>query len=324
MRQVPADVAQVVVERPDRDVGLAGLEQLAHRRLGAGVGAQDPGVRGEAAGLTEVGQHRLLVLPLLRATVQLRHRDDRDLELLGQQLERTGELRDLLLAALDALARRHQLQVVDDDELEVVALLEPPRLGPDLHHRHVRGVVDVERRVGDLAHPAGELRPVLVGQRAGAHVVQRHLRLGRQQTHRDLVLAHLQREDRRRQVVLHRRRARDVQSERRVVRRDEAAPGEEQVVLGVDLDAAHRHAGDRPHVGDEPDAAGGERARARAPCAASCLRSEPEDLVVGAEGERVAGRRRLRPTGHALAAHPHPVAEAGDQLPRRPRPAAGW
>ena len=47
---------------------------------------------------------RPLVGALLGATVELRDRDDRDLELLGQQLERTGEFRDLLLAGLDALA----------------------------------------------------------------------------------------------------------------------------------------------------------------------------------------------------------------------------
>src|ERR1700752_1680942 len=48
-----------------------------------------------------------------------------------------GELRDLQLTGLDLLAGRHQLHVVDDDQAEVVALLEPARLGPDLHHRHV-------------------------------------------------------------------------------------------------------------------------------------------------------------------------------------------
>ena len=47
---------------------------------------------------------RLLVGALLGATVELADRDDRDLELLGQQLERPGELRDLLLAGLDPLA----------------------------------------------------------------------------------------------------------------------------------------------------------------------------------------------------------------------------
>ena len=82
--------------------------------------------------------HRPLVGALLGATVELGERDDRDLELLGEQLDLPGELRDLELAGLDLLARGHQLEVVDDDQPQVVALLEPAGLGPDLHHRHVR------------------------------------------------------------------------------------------------------------------------------------------------------------------------------------------
>ena len=143
---------------------------------------------------------------LLGATVELRDRDHRDLELLGQQLDLPGELRDLELAGLDLLARRHQLQVVDDDEPQVVALLEPPGLGPDLHHRHVGRVVDEQRRLGDLAHLAGQLVPVVVAHLAVAHVVQRDPRLGRQQPHGDLGAAHLQREDHTGQPVLDRRR----------------------------------------------------------------------------------------------------------------------
>ena len=49
-------------------------------------------------------------------------------------------------ARLDALARRHRLQVVDDDDLEVVPLLEPPALRPDLHQRHVGRIVNEQRR----------------------------------------------------------------------------------------------------------------------------------------------------------------------------------
>src|SRR5688500_4559024 len=108
---MPADVTQVVVQGPHGDVGRTALEELAHRRLSAGVGPQDPGPGWQATRFPEVGEHRLLVLTLLRPAVQLRHRDDRDLELLGQQLERTRELRDLLLTALDALTRRHELEV---------------------------------------------------------------------------------------------------------------------------------------------------------------------------------------------------------------------
>ena len=47
------------------------------------------------------------------------------------------------------LPRRHELQVVDDDHLEPDPLLEPAALRADLDERHVRAVVDVQRRVVD-------------------------------------------------------------------------------------------------------------------------------------------------------------------------------
>ena len=64
--------------------------------------------------------------------------------------------------------RRHQLQVVDDDQAEVaVARLDAPRLGAHLHHRAVRVVVDEERRLGEPADRLVELRPLVLGELAG-------------------------------------------------------------------------------------------------------------------------------------------------------------
>ena len=51
MAQGARNQPQPLVQRPDRDVPLAGGQQLAQRDLGPGVGAQDPGFRGQAAGL---------------------------------------------------------------------------------------------------------------------------------------------------------------------------------------------------------------------------------------------------------------------------------
>ena len=79
----------------------------------------------DRAGLAQVAHHRALVRALLGTTVELGERDDRDVELLGEQLDLPGELRDLDLAGLDLLAAGHQLEVVDHDQPQVVALLEP-------------------------------------------------------------------------------------------------------------------------------------------------------------------------------------------------------
>ena len=105
----------------------------------------------------------------------------------------------------------------------------------------------IQRRLADLAHSPGQPRPVVVAHPARAHVRQLDLRLGRQQPHHDLGLAHLQREDDAGQSVLDRARPQEVQGERRVVRRHHAAPGQIQVRGIVDLDAADRHGADATH-----------------------------------------------------------------------------
>ena len=90
---------------------LAGLG-LAGSRVVLFVGGlaveQDDhvGVLLDRARLTQVAKRGELVGALLGTTVQLRQGDDRHLKLLREKLERSGELADLLLAALDALAAR--------------------------------------------------------------------------------------------------------------------------------------------------------------------------------------------------------------------------
>ena len=183
-----------LIQRPHQRP-LSGPHQLAERHLGTRVRAQDSRIRGHTTRLTKVGDHRLLVRALLRATVQLADRDHGDVELLGHQLQAAREVRHFLLARLVFLARRHQLHVVDDDQLEARLLAEPARLRPDLHHREVRRVVDKQRGFADFTHPPREPRPVVVTHPARAHVGQLDLRFRRQQPHDDLGLAHFQRED---------------------------------------------------------------------------------------------------------------------------------
>ena len=168
MRHGARHQSQPVVERPHRHVTRAGGEQLPDAGLGARVGTQHAGRSRQAARFAKVREHRLLVGALLRGPVQLAERDDGDFEFLGEQLDGAGELRDLLLARFHSLARGHQLEVVDDDELEVLALLETTRLGPDLHHGQVGRVVDVERRLGHLTGAPGHAGPVVVAEPAGA------------------------------------------------------------------------------------------------------------------------------------------------------------
>ena len=91
-----------VAAHQDDDVGRGDVLQREVRV----VDEQDHqvGVLLQRTGLAEVGQHRPLVGALLRTAVELRERHHRDFELLGQQLELAGELRDLQLPGLDLLA----------------------------------------------------------------------------------------------------------------------------------------------------------------------------------------------------------------------------
>src|SRR5699024_9974969 len=116
----------------DDDVGLAGALVLLVVHVLTMDEQDQVRILRDRTGLTQVGYHRTLVRALLAAAVELGQGDDRDLEFLGQKLERAGELRDLLLTGFDALARGHQLQVVHADHAEIVLLFEPATLRTDL------------------------------------------------------------------------------------------------------------------------------------------------------------------------------------------------
>ena len=56
------------------------------------------------------------------------------------------------LASRFVVGRLHQLEVVDDHQVEAGLGLEAARLGPQLHRRDVRRVVDVHRRLRQGVH----------------------------------------------------------------------------------------------------------------------------------------------------------------------------
>ncbi|SQD98688.1 hypothetical protein FMEAI12_4850045 [Parafrankia sp. Ea1.12] len=118
----------------------------------------------------------------------------------------------------------------------------------------MRAVVDVQRCLGDLPHPPGQPTPVVVGQPAGADVLQRHPGLGGEQPHGDLHAAHLQREDDRGHPVLDRRGAGEIQAQGRLADR---GPGRDDPQLAavqavgelVEVGEPRRHPGQGAVVG---------------------------------------------------------------------------
>lgn len=116
------------------------------------------GVLLDRARFAQVGEHRLVGGAALRSAGELGKGDDRDVELLGHDLEVSGDLRDLLHAVFAAPPGGHQLEVVDDDEVD---LFEPAQLRLHLPHRDARRVVEVDVRLGEHLRRHRDAHPVV-------------------------------------------------------------------------------------------------------------------------------------------------------------------
>src|SRR2546430_2407805 len=115
------------------DVGLARREVLLVLRL-AIEEEDEVGVLLQGARFTKVRELRPEVAggARLHRARELGEGDHRHVQLLRERLERPGDLRDLLLAALHRRAPPHELEAVADHELQPVPGPHPPRLGPRL------------------------------------------------------------------------------------------------------------------------------------------------------------------------------------------------
>src|SRR5207249_1080420 len=96
----------------------------------------------ERAGVTKIGEFRAEVLedPPLRRARELRECDHRDAQLLREGLQASRDRSDLLLPGLAVGV--HELQVVDEYQVETVLGGSPSCLSARLNHRERRGVVD--------------------------------------------------------------------------------------------------------------------------------------------------------------------------------------
>ena len=180
----------------DDDLGHAPIGGVLVVDLVAVDEHDDVGVLLDGARLAQVRQHGPLVAAGLEVPAELRQRHDRRLELAGQDLEATRDLRYLHLAVLGVRAAAHELQVVDHDEAEAAEpAAQPPGLGPYLGDGHVRVVVDVHGRVAQAAHAARDAVPLLRAQLTGAHSGGVDTGVGGQQATGQLGMVHLEREE---------------------------------------------------------------------------------------------------------------------------------
>ncbi len=129
-------------------------------------------------------------------------------------------------------------------------LREPARLGADVEHREVRGVVDVERRAREAVRGLQDLRPARRRHLALAQVVATDRGLRGDEPLSELPLGHLEREQRDGRAGVERRVLREVRHQRRFAHRRSC--GEDDQVAGleasrdrVEVVEARRGAGDR-------------------------------------------------------------------------------
>ena len=213
----------------------------------------DVGVLLEGAGLAEVGELRAVVGARFGGARQLRERDDRNLQLLGQPFQRARDGRELGLSALEAAAPLHQLDVVDDQQVEPVLRLQAARLRAHLEHAERGRVVDEHASLGERAERVRQAAVILLVQVAAAESVRVDARLRRQHAHEELLFRHLQAEEADGLVGLDADVLRDVEDEaglpHRRARRDEHQVGRLQPGGHlVEIDEAGGHAGDEPLV----------------------------------------------------------------------------
>src|SRR3546814_2753373 len=102
-----------------------------------------------------------LVLALLDRTAELRERQHRHIEILGQRLEPAADFGDFLHAIVAAAAprAREQLEIIDhhQPDLVIVPPLEPPHPRVERADRDARGIVDEQRQAIELRRRRGEL-----------------------------------------------------------------------------------------------------------------------------------------------------------------------
>ena len=147
-----------------------------------------------------------VVALLFHRTGQLAQRNDGHIHLFGHDLEVSGDGADFLYTVLGALARGHQLQIVNDDEAHIGAagvLVHPADLGFHLGDGDARGVIHINGRVMELLGGKGQVLPVLRPEGAGAERLAVDAGLRREDPVGQLLLGHFEAENGHRYFLLH-------------------------------------------------------------------------------------------------------------------------
>ncbi len=113
----------------------------------------------------QVRHHRTLVGALLEGAIQLRQRNHRAIELLGDRFQGPRDFGNFVDAALLGARHLHQLQIIDHDQRQITVLaLQPAGPRAQLARRQRRRIVDEQGPVFQGTDCRSQTGPVLLQQ----------------------------------------------------------------------------------------------------------------------------------------------------------------
>ena len=170
----------------------------------------------EGARFTKVRKYRPFIWSAFNTTRQLRQSDNRHVKFTSNQFKITRDFGHLLLtvfATLTSISTLHQLNIIDDNEIEAMFHLETAQFRAHILYGKTRRIIDKELGFTHAIRCGNNLFPVSRIHVRTAQFFRAHTCHGGQNTTNELFLAHFQGKERHRLVVQHRYVLSDVQGE---------------------------------------------------------------------------------------------------------------
>ena len=98
-------------------------------------------------GFPEIRQHGPFIRPVFHGPAQLGKRHDRNIQLLRQGFQGSTDIRDFLLSGFRPDPPLHELEIIDNQEIQPPFRLETTRLAPHLLHGQPAGIINKNVRL---------------------------------------------------------------------------------------------------------------------------------------------------------------------------------
>src|SRR5260364_254348 len=118
----PRDAGRAIALLANADLGNAFVRTVRVIDFIAVDKENHIGVLLDGAGFAQIGHHRTFIGALFEAAIQLRKRNHRHIQLFCQTLQRARNLGNFSRAVFTGRCRRHQLQIIDNDQTQLPAL----------------------------------------------------------------------------------------------------------------------------------------------------------------------------------------------------------